>query len=344
MPICHYATNFGTDPEIFFSKDGKIVGSERVIPPDGLGATLGKVALDGVQAELHPNANTHIPALGNNLRHCFLSLDTRLKALNSVFTINFAQVVQVEKEELDTLSEKSRLLGCLPSFNFYGRKPFRPKADFPTRSLAGHMHLGLSAPIYKGSGDNRQGLIPLLDILTGNTLTILDRDPLAAERRKMYGRAGEFRLPKHGLEYRTPSNFWLKAYPIMELAFGLASTAVDILATSLSYPQENPEADIAKVIDLRKVEKAINTNNAGLALENWDTIKGFFTKHVTQLNSFSLFKYPVHAGNLERFDKFLRIAAEGGLESHLPADPVQHWLTFDPSIHSWENLLNQVVP
>ena len=55
--ITTYRPTLGCDPELFFSKGGKIVGSEKVLPEDGLTNTprwAGElthkgVVLDGVQ-------------------------------------------------------------------------------------------------------------------------------------------------------------------------------------------------------------------------------------------------------------------------------------------------------
>ena len=70
---------FGCDPEFFFSKNGEVIGAEKVIAENGLeykrgdfedkkdgdtvsgysrGAGNSKIIIDGVQAELNPRANT----------------------------------------------------------------------------------------------------------------------------------------------------------------------------------------------------------------------------------------------------------------------------------------------
>ena len=71
--------------------------------------------------------------------------------------------------------------------------------------------------------------VKILDIVVGNTCVIMDRAPSQVERRKVYGRAGEYRLPAHGIEYRTLSNFWLRSYQLTHLVFSLARFAINIL-------------------------------------------------------------------------------------------------------------------
>lgn len=342
--------SFGSDPEIFFAKNGSIIGAEKVIPENGLVKTHAytnhRVVLDGVQAELHPMVASVVSQHAMSIAHCFDAISTKLsKMTKDGIQVSFAQVVQVDAAELATLSDAARILGCMPSFNFYKARPIRVKADFPMRSAAGHIHLGLSAPIYKtwdpNPMDYRKALVPLLDILVGNTGVMLDRDPLARERRKLYGHAGEFRLPDHGLEYRTPSNFWLKGgYGIMELIFGLASTAVAILTTSLNEAEKgnDPESELAKLVDLKTFQSAIERNDAKLAWKNWQSIRPFMAAHVPENKGF-----PIHTGNLDKIDKFLDIAGQDKLTPFLPPDPVSHWVNLDPLKTNFPTLLTSVV-
>lgn len=343
--ITHYTTYLGADPEVFFDRHGRIVGAEKVLPAEGVGY-VNRVVLDGVQAELHPSQTDTTAGLGANISECFRNLDKRLKVHKGLFKVNFAQVVTVDADELASLSEGSRLLGCQPSFNIYGRRMKRVPETFPIRSTAGHIHLGLPGTIFSqfGGPDYRQGLVPLLDILVGNTSVILDRDPQAAVRRKMYGRAGEFRRPNHGIEYRTPSSFWLKSYALMDLMFSLAITAVDVYATSLVAQDAGPEADIAQVINLKKVQSAIDRNSANMALENWSLIKDFFKTHVppTYYTYNQKGAYPIHRDNVDKVDAFLKLAAKDKLGEFLPPDPVAHWLTLDAT-QGWDALLKKVV-
>lgn len=318
--------SLGADPEGFFASGDKIVGAEKVLPAKGLGDFNGSVVLDGVQFELHPQARPNIPDLAVNLSKCFSSILTRLKTLNGQFRVDFSQVVTVDREELASLSEAARTLGCQPSHNFYKVRPIKVKKDFPVRSAAGHIHMGLKDPIfgsYAGQ-DYRRNLVPLLDIIVGNTCVMIDRDPMAAERRKLYGHAGEFRTPRYGLEYRTTSNFWLKSFSLMELTFGLTVTAVSILHTSLNCEKVgkdyNPEAALAELVNIKDIEKAIEKNDAKLAWKNWQSIRKFFLDHVPVSPHF-----PINSGNLDQVDKFLEIAANDKLAQFLPPDPLAHW-------------------
>ena len=167
---------------------------------------------------------------------------------------------------------------------------------------------------------------------------LLDRDPNAAERREVYGRAGEHRLPKYGLEYRTLSNFWLRSYPLYSLIFGLARQAVYVLNTPCKAYNPLNHWDAAeallKHVDLAKVEQAINTNDAALAWENWEPVKKFLWDSVPDVGATGLSK-----ANIKQFEWFARSVQQDGLESWWPEkNQLQHWLMHNYREQpGWEN-------
>src|SRR3990167_542478 len=102
--------NIGCDPEFFFSKKGKIIGSEKIIPKDGLYGNPGsKIIIDGVQAELNPRENACREILANEIKACFKSLDRKLQETKGI-KADFSQTIEISKQELKSLDEKSRTL------------------------------------------------------------------------------------------------------------------------------------------------------------------------------------------------------------------------------------------
>ena len=206
----------GCDPEAFLMKGGRVIGAEKVLPGRGLstGTKRHAVVLDGVQFELHTNPQGTPSEVANELSLAFTALKRHLATIEHV-SVSFKGVVSIDQEELDSLSEKARTLGCEPSKNLYGMTEINiDGTKYLKRSGGGHVQLGLSDPIYNQYNrniDNRVDLVALMDVLVGNTCVMIDRDPEAPERRLNYGRVGEYRLPPHGLEYRTLSNFWLRS-------------------------------------------------------------------------------------------------------------------------------------
>lgn len=173
---------------------------------------------------------------------------------------------------------------------------------------------------------HREKLVPLLDILLGNTSVLIDRDPHAAERRKVYGRAGEYRLPKHGLEYRTLSNFWLRAYPLMHGMMGLARLGLDILTAeeiALEGGGWGAVKRLTELVSIDKVRTAINENNLDLAKENYAGVRKFIEDHVS--DDASTLSRGLQAGYLPAFDFFIEMIDRKGIEYWFPDDPMTYW-------------------
>lgn len=321
---------FGCDPEFFFEKDGKIVGSEKVLKGGGVEVLSDRIndnlqkegnggfsafVLDGVQVELNPNAHKCRQALGVELSLAFKALRLHLDKSGG-FSACFKQTIEVDKKELKSLSDKSREFGCAPSLNIYdeGPKIQVDAAKYHKRSAGGHIHIGLKE--LPSVFEHRLRLLPLMDILVGLTCVLIDRDPGNVERRKYYGRAGEHRLPDHGLEYRTLSNFWLRSYPLMGLVMGLTRMAVSVLNTTLTTTWD-AERELIKCVDMRKVVEAINTNNLKIAQEQFLKVREFICNHVVH-DAYSMGLSKVV---MENFDFFLK----KGIDHWFPNDPMDTW-------------------
>lgn len=343
---------FGCDPELFIESGGQVVGSEKVIPLNGVPSSYNKIIMDGVQVEFNATPDTCRARMGNAMAATFKTLKAHLdamKAKGTSFEVSFKSVVEVDKAELASLSEKSRQLGCAPSLNAYdkGATISVDPTTYRTRSAGGHIHLGLGS--FTILYDERTRLVPLMDVLVGLPSVLVDRDPRAAERRKVYGRAGEHRLPFHGLEYRTLSNFWLRAYPLMGMVLGLSRLAVSVLGTTLNttgYTTSlgaygdltyawDAEKELLSVVDLEKVREAINTNDLALARSCWNPVRDF-------LGSLKI----AHGGmainhdTLGHFDFFTNKIAEKGIEYWFPQDPITHWCNLsDGHYCGFENFL-----
>jgi len=76
----------------------------------------------------------------------------------------------------------------------------------------GHIHIGYS----DHNMDLNMRIIQSMDLFLGVPSILLDTDE---DRRKMYGKAGEFRHKSYGVEYRVLSNFWLQSEEHVEWVF-----------------------------------------------------------------------------------------------------------------------------
>lgn len=356
-----YNLMLGCDPELFLERKGKIIGAEKVIPPNGLkaakysdygditGNNMHAFVLDGVQVELNPTPHRCRANLGNEMRAAFQALKAHLEKIGNDVKPSFKAVILVPKAEFDSLSDKSKALGCEPSFNKYDKGAtvsVKNPDTYRKRSAGGHIHLGLNkrSNLYK----ERERLVELMDIIVGNTCVMIDRDPGAVERRKHYGRAGEYRLPNHGLEYRTLSNFWLRSYPLMSMVMGLSKIAVSVLNDTVKSEPDyvmsgeygspwNAEGELLKCVDVKAVREAINGNDLKLAKENFEGVQKFIRKHI-------------HFGNglnkslLTNFNHFLDKIEKKGIEYWFSEDPMKHWCNMpDGHNHGWESFLHNKV-
>ena len=346
-PVAGFSVKLGCDPEFFFKKNGQVIGSEKVIDiKNGLQMSnkVSRFIVDGVQAELNPAPNSCRANLANEISYCFKVLRDKLKAEHGDVSTSFSPVEEISKDELASLDTSSRVFGCAPSMNTNpesrGSATLVDPSEYRYRSAGGHIHLGrnilenggnVSYNAYCAKLDNPEALIPVMDILVGNTCVLIDRDPGNIERRKVYGRAGEYRTPAHGIEYRTLSNFWLRAYPLMSLVMSLARFSSDIV----SNPPEYSET-LLSLVNMDDIHKAINENDFDLAMSNYQKVKPFILAAAQASGD----RHPITKNNVDDFEYFVKL----GIDYWFTRDPIEHWTNL-PECHTggWECFLMYTV-
>jgi hypothetical protein len=173
-------------------------------------------------------------------------------------------------------------------------------------------------------------MVPILDIVVGNTCVLIDRDPANIERRKVYGKAGEHRIKDYGIEYRTLSNFWLRSYQLMSFVTGLCRFTTHLVE------QSTPDNDYVKALfDAVKrddVVKAINENDFDLALKNFRAIVPIIEVAAGGMTG----SYPLCKGYINAFYHFIN----KGVDHWFDKDVMKHWVTA-PEGHGtgWEAFL-----
>jgi len=374
--LTDFTLYLGCDPEFFFSKKGEVFGAEKVLPKDGLvydkaktqaegrfvrdnsekreGETS-KIVIDGVQAEINPRQATCREYLSYEIASCFRELYHTIKD-DKTLDVNFSAVMEVGQKEFDSLSDKSKKFGCAPSENIHTGGKSKISVDptvYKFRSAGGHIHLGhykygswsndgksFSAVEFNKilmEGFNPKKLVPLLDILLGNTCVLIDRNEFAVERRKVYGRAGEYRTPKHGLEYRTLSNFWLINYQMMSFVFGMARFAYIISVNDLVYPEKKYGKYILSLVDQEDVIEAINNNDFDLAYKNFKKVEDVIVE-LAGVNCNG--RYPLNATTIKQFHHFVK----KGIKYWFKDDPMKHWLAHpNGSTVGWERFACGIV-
>lgn len=323
--VADFSPMLGCDPEFFFKKDGEIIGAEKFLPKAGLDTGAGKVIIDGVQAELNPAPSYCREILSSTLKTCFRQLQASLQQRGAGISCDFSRTIEISKENLMELAEESRKFGCAPSYNTEKDKTGLKiskidPTEYRVRAAGGHIHLGHNgnSSAILACTKRAEQTVELLDIICGNTCVLIDRDTGNIERRKVYGKAGEYRLPKHGLEYRTLSNFWLISYPVMSLVFGLARLAF-VMSMDTNYKEIHNE--FTSKVKSKNIRDAINNNDFDLAMENFQAIE----RSLMDVTVPGVGRYPINGMCIAEFYHFAYMIQQHGMQYWFKEDPMAYW-------------------
>lgn len=243
--------NIGTDPEVFLYDKNlhKCVSSEGIIPgtkedPHVITDKGHKIQLDNVLTELNVPAAKCPDEMYRSIQFVIYYIGTMIP---KHLTVSIVPSAVLSPEELTT--PQAMEFGCEPDFNAWtGVRNTKPQSENGLRTAGGHIHVSYDNPETEKSLE----LIRTMDLFLGVPSLFLDKD---AERRKMYGQAGAFRLPDYGLEYRTLSNFWIRSPNTIKWIFKGIHNAIQFLAGG----------DTISVTDGELIQKAINENNEEVA-------------------------------------------------------------------------------
>lgn len=131
----------------------------------------------------------------------------------------------IPKVTMDAATDEDVALGCMPSANAYDDAPMPPTdaREFRLRFAGGHVHLGMALP-----PNHVAAVVKACDVTAAIPAVAIFASLDNPVRRQFYGRAGEYRNPKHGLEYRTLSNAWLATPEIAHLMLNLVRTGAKV--------------------------------------------------------------------------------------------------------------------
>lgn len=306
----------GADPEVFFREGKKVVPSSKFISKEGVNVGSARIVRDGIQAEINTvYVDSCRQVMTNIMRDAMVFLFEKEK---SGIRVDFSTTIEIDPSTFRSIDDEDKKFGCTPSFNLNGVSHIKVNPmTYRKRSAGGHIHIGaLNDPSLL---HDVKLMIPILDAVIGNTMVLMDKDPSNKDRRRNYGRAGEHRLPKYGIEYRTPSNFWLRSPVFAGLIWGLARTSVNI-AEHQVHTGESMVDLINKHVPRRKIEKAINQNDFAQAMENFIALTPLWSQ-IAEYNHRGL-QNPINAGSYEKFIKL----AERGIENVVELDnPRKNW-------------------
>lgn len=236
----------GCDPEVFLvnvaskfvSAVGLIPGTKEEPEPIAGMAEGFTVQQDNVAMELGIPPASSAEEFDQSIRQVLLGVKAYHKGLSQ----SMVSSAVFPKSQLNTAGANH--FGCEPDYNAWTGEP-NPKPVLPEkgfRSAGGHIHVETSL--------DKRAVIRGLDLYIGLPSLFLDPDGHA--RRVLYGKAGAYRPKSYGVEYRTPSNFWIFSETRRMWVFNQCLTVVEQVGAGRVF------------LDYR-VQEAIDSNNLELA-------------------------------------------------------------------------------
>jgi len=223
--------SFGSDPEFMLCKHGKYYSAIGIMK----GTKKARVVVEGhefyydnVMAECALKPGKTKTEVISNIKHCFgimSSMVSPYKLVPQAFLI-------YTKDQL--VHPDSREVGCDEEYCAYKRD----RVDISStseiikstaqRTAGGHIHLGAMNRTLQ-DGYYQQFVIKMLDLFLGVPLLYIDKDETAGLRRRIYGNAGRHRRPVHGIEYRTPGNYWLSSPKLVAVVYDICDFVLDFV-------------------------------------------------------------------------------------------------------------------
>ncbi len=172
--------------------------------------------------------------------------------------LSISDQVSVHFDSDQLQDEAACHFGCTPSFNVYtGRMSGNIDGKRTNlRSIGGHIHVGFD----DATNVQREAVVKAVELFVTLPMVLMEEPN---ERRKLYGRAGEFRPKPYGVEARSPSSKWIMSEEYVHWVFDQVHEAIKWLN----------EGNTLDVLEEVKLVKAINTYDVELAKELCDTHK-----------------------------------------------------------------------
>ncbi len=250
-----HVSSSGCDPEFFaVDSNGEIIPAFKYLPPKK-GPTGAPYYLyaDGFAGEITPAGGGCLQGLEQRIASLLISANAALHKFDPKARLTLQNTVSIHPSLMEDASDEDVALGCMPSQNAYDAPPItfeHPRLQL-LRSAGGHIHFAI-----QGDKQNIARAIRGLDAIVGVACVSLFAKFDTSERRRFYGRAGEYRTPSYGLEYRVLSNAWLAHPKIYHLVFSLARCVTNIGLAGLVDLWEATQDEVRQTIDTHDVSMA----------------------------------------------------------------------------------------
>jgi len=313
--------NVGSDPEIFIVDDHDVVIPAFDFLPSQVEANSrnnpSKPYWDGFQAEFNLNPTSCHAAIVDYYQNGLTAVLQAALRHNKTARLTYKSVLEVPYGIMKKASNKHAGLGCSPSLNAYGVEPLNIEEprDLPLRFAGCHIHYGFVNP-------NDKEKFPLyvktMDKIGGPIMTSMLEGLEDPRRRQFYGKAGEYRTPLHGLEYRVPSSTVLVHPVVTHLVLDLVRYGMNFAISGHPNLWKMPNSD-------ERAQHILNDYDIEEARRNLRLNEHFLDQMIEVV-------YSVKADTVDqfqelpkkKFDKIKAIIMEGA-RNHLPVDMEKNW-------------------
>lgn len=166
---------------------------------------------DGFQAEFTVAHDTCLSYMVDHIQYGLQALFLAARKVDPKASLVADPVIEIPEELLLAAPAKYLQMGCAPSNNVYGihGEAIADGKALGIRFAGSHIHMGLPT-IASRKTPNIERIVMAMDCIAGVMSVALFGSKNERLRRNYYGLPGEFRLPKHGIEYRAISAAMLR--------------------------------------------------------------------------------------------------------------------------------------
>lgn len=316
----------GADPEIFIVDE-----NDEVIPAFNFLKSKKenpRYFWDGFQAEFTTEAKTCLAYTTDGIQGHLNYLLGLARAFNKNAHFTYKSVIDIPREVLYNTKQIHAEFGCMPSLNVYNEEPLVVPDPYqvPIRFAGFHIHFGFkeektgSYYVKNWNDEKLVASVKWLDRIAGIMSVSVFQGLEDYRRRKFYGKAGEYRLPKHGLEYRTLSSAMFISPVLIHLIWDFARIALMVsinpeLAKHWVYYSDDKVRNIINNYDIKDAKALLKLNEGMIKgilhylYHNEDLTKSAF--HMMMEGAFNYFDvtkieenwylgqcWPTHCGNV----------------------------------------------
>lgn len=322
----------GSDPEIFVvNAKGIIIPAFSFLPAENERKYIPELAKvdtwpfwDGFQAEFNvPQKYCHA-WLVDQIQAGLGAVYRAARKHNPKAQLSYKSVLDIPYEMMQAVQDVHAELGCSPSLNVYGEtKPIdipNPR-DLAIRFAGFHIHYGYGKKPKAEIAARVRAIDKIAGVVSVSVLAGLED----VRRRAFYGRAGEYRLPKHGLEYRALSSTVMVHPLVTHFFLDLARFSSHLVQLKLDQLWDVPGGDaqvqhIMNDYDVDEARKLMKLNRP--MLESMVDITYGLTGSSPSYDS---------SGKLKKRFEWLKALMFEGAKEHVPLDMTKNWYLDNPT-------------